>query len=1056
MNRNSALGITLAAILWTLPANAQVATGTISGTVMDNTGAVLPGVTVVIENQDTAITRSLVTNEAGGYSAPALGAGQYRVTASLPGFQTVARSGIMLTVGREAVVNIELTLGAVTQTVEVTGEAPLVATTNASVSFTVGDATIRELPLNGRDLTELVLLNPGVSDALVHSNADKYGYGRRISISGARGEDNSFLLDGSYIGNFRRQPPSGPSGALFGTETVREFEVVTNSYSAQYGRVLGGVFNAVSKSGDNGWHGGIYEFLRNSSLDARNFFDQRQTPSDPRLPPFRRNQFGATFSGPVARNKAFFFANYEGLRESLTTTQFLAVPDLNARQGILPGGRTVQVNSLMARYLQYIVPPSSSGINFGDGTAQAIWTGKRVDQDDFGQARFDYQIAGNDSFFARLTASDSLRRNDASPNSKEYALYDSVASRLLTLSETHIVSPRTLSTFQFSANHVRPEDFATAPKFPDDLLSVPGGNPPNLGYGLGIDSGTSHYVTNRFNLQDDVTWTLTNHSLKAGGMFERLQSNILNANRIEGAWAFANAEQWLLANPRQYRGTPPAYGNPDFGYRQWLFGLYTQDDWRVAKALTLNIGLRWEPYTVPTEVNGKLANLRNITDPNLTVGQPWINHSWGDLEPRVGVAWRLTNSGKTSVRGGAGLFRTPLDSNVYWSAMSRTWPYQPEFQFAIAATDPKFFPLAAPLIAYKLSTSNLGVAAAWDYQNMRSPRVWQYNVTIQQQVGESSVLSIGYTGHHGARETSLGDYNVPPAVFNGSSYEFPANAKKLNPNFEGINLSRTNARSWYNALLLSFQKRLSAGLQMQVSYTYSKVLAQSDSDIKASEVGAGGGTLKYVYDLNSQRALSGYDIRNVLSVNYTYDIPFGRELKGLKKPAGYVLSGWRLSGIVKMQDGQPFTVNRTASSFLSGLSGSPGLISPNLVPGLTGQQITWGNPNKSKDPSGLQRYFNPAAYSLPGVRDLGNVGRNTLIGPGAAMWNAALSKNIALNEGKNLEFRGEFFNVLNRANFAPPASGVFDASGARIGSAGVIQSTNTTSRQIQFGLKLSF
>src|SRR5205823_1155985 len=208
--------------------------------------------------------------------------------------------------------------------------------------------------------------------------------------------------------------------------------------------------------------------------------------------------------------------------------------------------------------------------------------------------------------------------------------------------------------------------------------------------------------------------------------------------------------------------------------------------------------------------------------------------------------------------------------------------------------------------------------------------VWQYNLNIQQQIGDSSVVSLGYTGHRGNHETSLGDYNVPTAVFNGSSYEFPATAKKLNPNFEGINLSKTNARSWYNALLLSFQKRLSAGLQMQVSYTYSKLIDQSDSDIKASEVGAGGGTLKYVYDLNAQRALSAYDIRNVLSVNYTYDLPVR-----VKGPVGAVVSGWRVSGIVKVQDGQPFSVNRTGSSFLTGLSGSPGLFSPNLVPGFT-------------------------------------------------------------------------------------------------------------------------
>jgi hypothetical protein len=1041
-------------MLWTPIANAQVATATISGTVTDNTGAVLPGVTVVVQNQDTGISRTVLTNETGHYSAPSLGVGQYRLSVSLDGFQTVERSGITLTVGREAVVDFQLAVGAITQTLDVTAEAPLVSTTNASVSFTVTETTIQELPLNGRDLTELILLNPGVSDAMVRSTGSKFGYGKRISISGTRGEDNSYLLDGSYIGNFRRQPPAGPGGALLGAETVREFEVVTNSYGAQYGRVLGGVFNAVSKSGSNEWHGGLYDFHRNSAFDARNFFDRRLRPEDPRMPPFRRDQFGATISGPIARNKAFFFANYEGLRESLTTTRFTTVPDLNARRGIMPGGRTIQVNPLMARYLQYIVEPSPAGINFGDGTAQHIWSGHRVDRDDFGMGRVDYQISGDDSFFGRVVVSDSLRQEDRSPNSKEYLAFDTVKTALLTLTETHIFSPRLLNTFQIHANRVRPGDYESNPKIPEDLISVPGEAAPNMGYGFGGNNGTSYYVTNRFTFQNDTTFTLTNHSLKWGGMVERLQTNVKNANRSQGGWSFANVEQWLLGIPREYRGTPGQYGSPSFGYRQWLLGGYVQDDWRISPRVTFNLGLRWEPYTVPTEVNGLMANLRNITDPDFTKGIAWINHSWGDFEPRFGFAWSPSDSGKTSLRGGIGLFRTPLDSSVYWTAMSRTWPFQPELRYAISSSDVRFFPYALPLIASKFASSNHGVAAAWDYENMRSPRVWQFNMTVQQQLGQSSVVSIGYTGHRGDRQSSYGDYNVPRAVFNGISYEYPADAKKINPNFEGINVDKTIGESWYDAMLFSFQKRLSNGLQMQVSYTFSKLIAVSDSDLKNNEVSTGGmGPLKEVYDLSTQRGLSSYHIANVLSMNYTYDLPFGRGLTGA---AGHVLSGWSLSGIVKLQDGQPFWVGRAAPAFLSGLRGGLGNISPNQVPGYTRESITWGSPNKSKDPTGRGRYFDPAAYSLPGPRELGNVGKNTLIGPGLAVWNASLSKNTKLSERTNLEFRAEFFNVLNRANFSTPASSMFDASGRPVGDAGIINNTTTTNRQIQFGLKLSF
>jgi len=1046
--------ILLVGMFWTSTASAQVATGTISGTLTDNTGAVLPGVSVVILNQDTGISRMVLTNETGHYSAPTLGVGQYRLTVSLEGFQTVERSGITLTVGREAVVDVQLSVGTIAQTLDVTAEAPLVSTTNASVSFTVAETTIKELPLNGRDLTELILLNPGVTDAVVHTTGSKYGYGRRISISGSRGEDNSYLLDGSYIGNFRRQPPSGPGGALLGAETIREFEVVTNSYSAQYGRVLGGVFNAVSKSGSNEWHGGVYEFLRNSALDARDFFDRKKIAGDPRLPPFRRNQFGGSLSGPMARNKAFFFVNYEGLRESLTTTRFTTVPDLDARRGILPGGRTIQVNPLMQRYLQYIVEPSPGGINFGDGTAQHIWTGKRIDKDDFGLGRVDYQLSNDDSFFGRAVMSNSSRHDARSPNGAEYLANDRVQTRLLTLSETHIFSPRLLATFSASANRVRPEDFDTSPKVPDDLLSVPGQSPPSLGYGFGGDNGRSYYVTNRYSFQNDTTLTLSTHSFKWGAMAERLQTNVKNSNRSQGSWAFANVEQWLLGIPREYRGTPGEFGSPTFGYRQWLLGFYGQDDWRFSQRLTFNLGLRWEPYTVPTEVNGLIANLKNVTDPDFTKGIAWKNHSWGELEPRFGLAWSPTTNGKTSVRGGVGLFRTPLDSDLYWTAMSRTWPFQPELRYALTPADAQFFPRALPLIASKFASANHGVAAAWDYQNMRSPQVWQFNMTVQQQLGDNSVVSLGYTGHRGKNQTSYGDYNVPPAFFNGISYEYAADAKKLNPNFEGINIAKTNAHSWYNGMLMSFQRRFSGGLQVQVSYTYSKLIAESDTDLKTTEVSTGGaGPLKEVYDLTTQRGLSSYDIRNVLSINYTYDIPFGRGWHGL--PA-HLFSGWRLSGIVKMQDGQPFWISRGIPTFLAGLRGGSGQVSPNLVPGYTRDKITWGAPNKSNDPTGRQRYFNPAAYSLPGPRELGNVGKNTLIGPGYNVWNASLSKNTKVGEGMNLEFRSEFFNVLNHPNFGQPGATIYDASGRTQGDAGIIQTTSSTSRQIQFGLKLSF
>jgi len=281
----------------------QVTTGTISGTVTDSTGAVLPGANIVILNEETGISRALVTDAAGRYLAPSLSPGRYRVTISQPGFQTEARTGIALTIGRNAVVDVQLEVGAVSQTVEVTGEAPLVETRESSVSYLVNETTISELPLNGRDITQLIFLQPGVSVAANSANGNAYvGFANKFSIGGMRGEDNAYLLDGSYLNNMNRQLPSGPSGALLGSETVKEFNVLTNNYSAQFGRALGGVFNAISKSGSNQWNGGVYEYFRDNALDARKFFDLKKTPEDPRNPDFRRNSFGGRiWSGATSR-----------------------------------------------------------------------------------------------------------------------------------------------------------------------------------------------------------------------------------------------------------------------------------------------------------------------------------------------------------------------------------------------------------------------------------------------------------------------------------------------------------------------------------------------------------------------------------------------------------------------------------------------------------------------------------------------------------------------------------------------------------------------------------
>ncbi len=1030
-----------------MASRAQVTTGTISGTVVDNTGAVLPGVTIVILNEDTGVSRTAVADAGGRYTAPSLTLGSYRLTASLQGFQTAIRTGILLTLGREAIVNLELSVGAITQTVEVAGEAPLVEATGATVGSVVDQRTIRDLPLNGRDLTELILLNPGVSQATFAGSDNAYsGFGKKISISGTRAEDNAYFLDGTYINDYARHIPAGPSGALMGAETVREFEVLTNSYSARYGRALGGVFNAVSQSGNNVWHSSIYEYLRNSALDARNFFDRKQRPDEPRLPPFRRNQFGGTVSGPVVRDRAFVFAAYEGLRDALTSTQYNVVPDLPSRQGNLPGGRRIVVSPVIARFLALpIFPaPTPGGLGFpGDGTAQYIFQPKQPASENFGQGRFDYQISNADSIFARFTGSSASLSKVVN-----YPVFEQVlgmTTRLLTVSDTHIFSPRALSTFRFSFNRVEPSDQGIYPKVPAELLSVPGQPPPSLAPGSGITSWSGYprpldyWQTNRINVQQDSNLTLGPHSLEYGGMLEGLRFGMSNPNRPFGDWTFASLEQFLLGSPRQYRGTPPQYGTSVRNWRQWFFALYIQDNWKVTSKLTLNLGVRWEPYTTPREADNLIANLRHFTDSQTTVGSPyWLNRSWGDVGPRFGFAWSPFASGTTSIRGGFGISFEPNDSLYYYTNTTRIVPLLPEFTLV----NPKYFPDALKEIA-NAEVPN-GTANAIDYENFRSTRALQYNLTVEQQFGKSTVMSLGYTGNRGTHLVSNADYNAPLAQFNGTSLEVPANATLRNRNFQSIFYNGSNADSWYNGMTVSIRRRYSAGFQAQLSYTFSKVISTSDNYSALDRSGSGPGT-RYAHDLRRDKGLSGYHVANKLSVNYVYDLPFGRDRSGI---AGALAAGWELTGIVSLQSGQPFTIGNAAGATPTQLSNIGYARYPNVDTTFSSDKVIQGGPNQ---------YFNPLAFYLPnGNFELGNIGRNTLIGPGLAKWDAGIHRDFRITERTHLQFRGEFFNILNRANFGKPSSNVFTSNRQRLGSAGLITSTVSTARQIQFGLKLVF
>ncbi|MSO19754.1 MAG: TonB-dependent receptor [Acidobacteria bacterium] len=1067
---------------------AQVTTGTVSGTATDSSGAVLPGVKIEVMSETTGLTRTVVTNATGHYSAPQLTVGEYRVSATLEGFKTEVRSGVVLTIGREAVIDLQMSVGAVAETVEVTGEAPLVQTTESTVSYIVDDRTIRELPLNGRDMTQLILLNPGVTISVNSpANSAFSGYGKRVSISGMRGEDNIYLLDGGLIGDFRRHIPAGPSGALLGIETVQEFQVLTSSFSAQYGRALGGVFNAVSKGGTNEFHGNAYDFLRNSAVDARDFFDRKRFADSPRLPPFRRNQFGATFGGPVQQDKTFFFLAYESTREVKTSLQAPATMDADLRRGILklngnPTGVTAPINPIMIPYINQYPLPSPQGRAFGDGTAEFLYDYKQRSTEHFGQTRVDLpSLTAQDSFFVRFTGSSSTGN---APNSfPGFEQVSSLKSWLATLSETHIVSPTTLNTFRFHFNRVIPLDTGNAPAPGPGITLTPGQenlpmvSPTGLtSYGgAGFDTDPTYMVSNRFSFQDDVNITIGGHSLQVGGMLERLQFNGSFPNRSFGVWGFTNVPNFLAGVANTYRGPIPGQGTYERGFRNWAFALYLQDDWRVTPKLTVNLGVRWEPQTVPTEVANRISNLRYITDNQGTVGSPyWKNTSWDEFGPRVGFAYSPFDGGKTSIRGGAGMLYEPNDPNLYYTQMVRNPPLGYDFTIAVPANLQRFPDAQAQINAQ--NTSGPGYAIPFD--NMRSPHALQYNLNLQQQFGAANLVTVGFVGSRGINLLSVGDINMPQAVWDGVSLAMPDGATLRNPTWSSVVYYANDTSSFYNGLLTTYQRRFSAGLQGQVSFTWSKNISETDAGQTASAVTPGGGRMKYPHDHFAQRGLSGYDFRRILTFSYTYELPFGKNMGGV---LGKVLSGWQTTGVLTIRDGQAQSVLATVSAALTPLAVTPR--SPNANPNYKGEFNKGGSVGCSISSTGVvylspdtppagtalsrtiaagaplgtpELYFDPCAYSAPGARQLGNLARNTLIGPGAIAWNPALSKKTSITERTSLEFRAEFFNILNRPNLGIPASTVYNGTGAAVGTAGVINGTSTTSRQMQFALKLVY
>jgi hypothetical protein len=1093
-------------ILFLVPARAQVAGGTLSGTITDPSGGGIPHARLVIKNVATGVERSVTTNTDGFYTAVNLLPGDYQVTISAKDFNTEVNSGITITVGAQQTFDVVLHVGAVANRVEVTTEAPAVQLASSDISAVVNATTVRELPLNGRSWTDLAALQPGVETIQTQpsfatgSDRGNRGFGQQLTISGARPQQNNYRLDGVSLNDYANGAPGSVLGGNLGVDAIQEFSVLTSNYSAEYGKTSGGVVNAVTRSGTNAFHGSGYEFLRNSALDAANFFEAGQRS------PFKRNQFGGDVGGPIFKNRTFFFADFEAIRQSKGIANFLFVPSAAARTGSLcsnPAGSDpanpctpsqVVVDPIVKKYLAlYPVPLPTRLLGNGD-TGNVTFSGQQVINENFVTTRIDHKFSDTDALFGTYLFD---RTPYSSPDAFGNVLLNTLSTRqIVAVEETHSFTPTFVNAARFGFNHefVNNDSSASALNpaaadtslgaFPNrnaSVVNVPGALTSMTGGVGGLP--TYLYGWNSYQAYDDAFWTRGTHSLKFGVAVERMLLQATALTDPNGIWTFSTLRDFLTNSPSKFAGGIASSLTPR-DFRQTLFGAYLQDDWRWKPNLTLNLGLRYEMTTVPTETSGKLVNLRNLSDPApvcgvVVAGCPstgalFSNPTLHNFEPRVGFAWDPFHTGRMAVRGGAGLFDVlPLPYQFILLETQAT----PFFQYtSVNNPNPGDFPsgLPSPPPANKLRSTFVD-------SNPKRNYVMQWNLNVQYQLTPSLAAMVAYVGSRGVHQPfrvdeadlviptkTAGRYLWPKVdafgnVFSALCNKVDANgppddpscapAPTINTNFGSIRGMFYQGRSYFNALELQLAKRLSHGFQVQGTYTWGKSMDTNSATLAGDAFGNSISSLNW-FDMKLTRGPSDFNVGRTVVINGTWELPSAKSLSG---PVRLLTDGWELGLIFTASDGVPFTPTWGTGSDPASTQSSDDFAFPDRLGGPGCKSLT--------NPGNPANYIKTQCFSIPNAPDMnfwtqncdafppsaqptptasnpnpppvpavfpqcfnlrGNAGRNILVGPGITNLDFSVFKNFRvrrISENFNVQFRMEMFNILNHANFAPPGPG---------------------------------
>jgi len=1050
-------------LLFSLFTSALIATtawaqgdASIRGTLSDATESAIAGGTVNVKNLETGLARTLVTDDAGRYEAPALPVGAYEITASKAGFQS-ARAKVNLVLGERASVDLVLALAELQQSVQVQETAISADVTTMETSGLVGERQVKDLPLNGRSYDQLLTLNPGVvnytSQRAGGTGGSNSAVGNMFSASGRRPQENLYLLNGiEYTGASEiNNTPGGASGQLLGVDAVREFSVVKDTYGAEYGKRPGAQINIVTASGTNGVHGSVYEFLRNSALDARNFFDYGS------IPQFQRNVFGGSLGGPLKKDKAFLFVNYEGFRQNLGLSDVTLVPDAASRAGAV-----ASVQPLLALWPAANGPELLTSTGAPSGIAEAFSNPLQHVREDFGTARFDQTLSGKDSFAVVYTADDSTAH---SPGNNPFTLTDIfLREQVVSLSETHIFSPTLLNraSFGFSRGgfYFNSGTTVSLPAWvnsgqPVGAVVVGGGTTLNGASQIsngGTNAGSNlSAARNLFTFTDQVTFTHGNHLLDIGVRFERLQSNDSLAQDQYGQISFSSLQTFIQQGLVSTYTYAPSYA--PLGWRSSEGAFYVEDAIKLRPSIELRVGFRGEFTSGWNEAHGRASNY-GFDPAGVILTQPVVGNSALAINnakflpaPRISIAWAPFASKKTVIRAGAGLYYALLDNLSY--RLDQDPPYNSVFAV-------KSIPFSS--IAPGASYAGAKIIPSGVQPNLQTPTVESYTLKIEQHLDANTTLGVAYIGSHGYHEMLSVDANLParticpaspcPSGYPAGAIYYPANAPLANNAVWNTTHWFSEGVSSYNGLELDVNHRMTHGLQFRGVYTFSKAL--DDGDNMNTSVATN--SPAFVANPLQPRADYGrasFDIRSSAVINATYDLPLTRILGRSNTPRGSgtwidrLVEGWQLSGIETVQSGLPFTPQLSYNPSNDGDTRNP--VRPSWNPAFAGPAIL-----------GLSgEYFNPNAFIQPLPGTYGNVGRNVLQGPALTELDLSLAKKFSISERISLQFRAESFNVLNRTNLNTPNPVVFTAAtGGPSPTAGVVTSTSSSSRQLQLGLKL--